>query len=64
MIKSEKDLEEAYKRLDEIDAVLNLEYDEYGETVYASQLELDYESIENEICDYEEDHGLSLSKVI
>lgn len=64
MIKSEKDLEEAYKRLDEIDAVLKLEYDEYGETVYASQLELDYESIENEICDYEEDHGLSLSKVI
>lgn len=59
MIKTENDLERAYKRLNEIDALLELEYEEYGETVYASQLELDYESIENEICDYEEEHGLS-----
>lgn len=36
-------LEKAYKRLEEIDTELKHEYDEYGETVYASQLELEYE---------------------
>lgn len=50
----EKDLEKAYKRLEEIDTELKHEYDEYGETVYASQLELEYEDLENAICDCEE----------
>lgn len=54
MILTEKDLEKAYERLEEIDTELKHEYDEYGETVYASQLELEYEDLENAICDCEE----------
>lgn len=54
MILTEKDLEKAYERLEEIDTELKHEYDEYGETTYASQLELEYEDLEDEICDYEE----------
>lgn len=39
-----------YKRLEEIDTELHMEYDEFGETDYAAQLEVEYERIENEIC--------------
>lgn len=51
---TENDLEKAYKRLDEIDAELKQEYDEYGETCYASQLECEYERLEQQICEVEE----------
>lgn len=54
MVLTEKDLEKAYKRLEEIDTELKHEYDDYGETVYASQLELEYEDLENAICECEE----------
>ena len=54
MIKTDKDLEKAYKRLDEIDKELKLEYNEYGESIDTSRLELEYEDLEKEICEYEE----------
>lgn len=53
----EKDLPKAYKRLEEIDTELKHEYDNYGETAYASQLECEYERIENAICECEERLG-------
>lgn len=54
MTLTEKDLPKAYKRLEEIDTELKHEYDIYGETCYASQLECEYEEIESAICDCEE----------
>ena len=54
MILSKNDLEKAYKRLEKIDEELKLEYNEYGESIDTSRLELEYEDLENEICDYEE----------
>ena len=54
MIKTDKDLKKAYNRLDEIDKELKLEYNEYGESIDTSRLELEYEDLEKEICDYEE----------
>lgn len=50
---TEKDLEKAYKRLDEIDTELKHEYDKYEETCYASQLECEYERLEEQICEVE-----------
>lgn len=50
---TEKDLEKAYKRLDEIDTELKHEYDKCGETCYASQLECEYERLEEQICEVE-----------
>ena len=54
MLKTDKDLEKAYKRLEEIDKELEIEYNEYGESIYTSRLELEYEDLEKELCDYEE----------
>lgn len=50
---SEKDLEKAYKRLEEIDTELKHEYNQSGDTVYASQLECEYERLEEQICNVE-----------
>ena len=50
---TENNIQMAYNRLEEIDTELKYEYDMYGETVYASQLECEYERIEDAICEYE-----------
>ena len=53
-IGTEVELTNAYKRLEEIEKELRLEYFYDGETDYASQLEVEYEQIEDTICKYEE----------
>ena len=53
-IRTEVELTNAYKRLEEIEKELRLEYFYDGETDYASQLEVEYEQIEDAICKYEE----------
>lgn len=45
-----KSIEELYKEIDKIDKELKAEYDEYGETTWASQLECEREGLENLIC--------------
>ncbi len=50
---TEDTIQAAYNRLEEIDAELKHEYDMHGETAYASQLECEYEQIEDAICEYE-----------
>lgn len=51
---TEKDLPGAYHRLEEIDSELKLEYEQCGETCWASQLECEYERLYEDICDCEE----------
>lgn len=43
-----------YKRMEEIEIELELEYKENGHTVHASQLECAYELLESTICELEE----------
>lgn len=52
-IASDEELEQAYARIEEIDRELSNEYESYGETVWASQLECERERLEDKICEYE-----------
>lgn len=55
-------VKELYARIDEIDKVLEEEYKD-GETVYASQLECQLETLEDAICEIEANGLNSVSKL-